>query len=354
MESFSDRHLRDNSTLVGTDEACTWDKPRKESAPILLEELKLGTKEARPAESKIKPCKLYPLNLQQVRDRLSDICQNTGCISPFLKQTPIEQQPKPLSMYDITDLYLSQTSTTGTFKDFMQTVITPEMCLDIEKETRGQSSNNNWFTHRLGRITASTAHKVLHFRDTGNLNNYISNQIMTRKHFTSKFTDYGIQFEPVAKQFYKDYAQKTHTNVVFQESGLVVDCKYPFLGASPDLIVNCKCCNVGVIEIKCPYSKMNALPTELPYVLNDHFCISNGKVTLKHSSSWFVQIQMQMGLKQCLYGDLVIYTQVSPFIGVYRIEFDEVFFHDLILKLTSFFHRYILPLLISKSSAKEG
>ena len=45
-----------------------------------------------------------------------------------------------------------------------------------------------------------------------------------------------------------------HVNFSLSKSGLVIDCKYPFFGASPDGVIKCRCCEFGVLEIKCPYS----------------------------------------------------------------------------------------------------
>ena len=46
------------------------------------------------------------------------------------------------------------------------------------------------------------------------------------------------------------------------EAGLFIDPYRPFLGASPDGIVNCKCCGKGVIEIKCPLCVKDGLPED--------------------------------------------------------------------------------------------
>ena len=45
-----------------------------------------------------------------------------------------------------------------------------------------------------------------------------------------------------------------HTNFTVSSSGLVLNPKWPHLGASPDGIVNCSCCGRGVLEVKCTYS----------------------------------------------------------------------------------------------------
>ena len=45
---------------------------------------------------------------------------------------------------------------------------------------------------------------------------------------------------------------KSHLNHSINLSGLILNPDFPYLGASPDGIVNCSCCRVGCLEIKCP------------------------------------------------------------------------------------------------------
>ncbi|CAG2243755.1 unnamed protein product [Mytilus edulis] len=46
-----------------------------------------------------------------------------------------------------------------------------------------------------------------------------------------------------------------HGNFEMKDIGLVLNSKFPYLGASPDEIANCDCCGEICIEIKCPYRK---------------------------------------------------------------------------------------------------
>lgn len=39
---------------------------------------------------------------------------------------------------------------------------TEEQCSQVEEETKGQAACKAWHQHRVGRITGSTAHRVLH------------------------------------------------------------------------------------------------------------------------------------------------------------------------------------------------
>ena len=44
---------------------------------------------------------------------------------------------------------------------------------------------------------------------------------------------------------------KSHVNHSVDLSGVILNPDFPYLGASPDGIVNCSCCGVGCLEIKC-------------------------------------------------------------------------------------------------------
>ena len=44
---------------------------------------------------------------------------------------------------------------------------------------------------------------------------------------------------------------ESHVNHSVNLSGLTWNSDFPYLGASPDAIVNCSCCGVGCLEIKC-------------------------------------------------------------------------------------------------------
>ena len=66
------------------------------------------------------------------------------------------------------------------------------------------------------------------------------------------------------------------------DSGLIINPLWPYIGASPDGIVECNCCSKCVLEIKCPYSHRNE--TIKSAVANDvNFCLKideNGELQL--------------------------------------------------------------------------
>ena len=48
-----------------------------------------------------------------------------------------------------------------------------------------------------------------------------------------------------------------HCAFTVNESGLFLNTKWPYLDASPDGVVTCRCCSKGVVEIKCPFCHCN-------------------------------------------------------------------------------------------------
>ena len=65
---------------------------------------------------------------------------------------------------------------------------------------------------------------------------------------------------------------KEHENFNLIDAGLFIDHVDPFLGASPDGMVQCNCCGKGVLEIKCPYCYK-----DLPEHDDSSFCMVNQK-----------------------------------------------------------------------------
>ena len=61
----------------------------------------------------------------------------------------------------------------------------------------------------------------------------------------------GNENENHARHKYCEYMSKSHVNHSVDLSGVILNPDFPYLGASPDGIVNCLCCGVGCLEIKC-------------------------------------------------------------------------------------------------------
>ena len=62
---------------------------------------------------------------------------------------------------------------------------------------------------------------------------------------------YGREMEESPRENY--YALGgPYSNFGITKTGLHISANYPHLGASPDGIIDCKCCDKGLVEIKCP------------------------------------------------------------------------------------------------------
>ena len=73
-----------------------------------------------------------------------------------------------------------------------------------------------------------------------------------------------------------------------EKSGLIVNTLWPFLGASPDGIRICACCQKKLIEVKSMYAKRN-LP---PHVAaEENLMLVDGKYEIKKETKWNYQIQ---------------------------------------------------------------
>ncbi len=111
-----------------------------------------------------------------------------------------------------------------------------------------------WFNMRTGRITASKFQAASHASPSSSsisLSMSICHPEMNK--FKTAATKWGCDHERVAQEKYIQLSQHSHDEFNFQEAGLFLSTKYPFVGASPDGLVKCLCCSNGICEIKVQY-----------------------------------------------------------------------------------------------------
>lgn len=137
---------------------------------------------------------------------------------------------------------------------FDSLVITEQACESIESRTRSQALSANWFAYRTGRVTASKLYDVCHTRLESPSVSLLKSICMP--HADKPSTPpmkYGREKEAEALLKYKCLCEKQHEDVTFKEAGLFVRTEHVYLGATPDLLVECSCCGAGVVEVKCPW-----------------------------------------------------------------------------------------------------
>lgn len=134
-----------------------------------------------------------------------------------------------------------------------------------------------------------------------------------------------------------------HDNLECKLSGFVIDNNSPYLGCSPDGLLECKCCGQGCLEIKCPYKFSEETPINAACLDKTNFHIENDTPLMKRNdtSPYYCQIQCQLAVTKRKWCDFVLFT----FKGVHheRIPFDEQFWSNVLPKLASFYSSYVLP-----------
>lgn len=123
---------------------------------------------------------------------------------------------------------------------------------------------------------------------------------------------WGREKEAIAREQYSREAESNHSTfelktIAHLNSGLHVNWQFPHLGTSPDGLLSCSGCGEGLLKIKCPYSKQDQHPRDIP--INDTKCYLNSsdraiQLSATHNYFYF-QIQGQMAVCDRSYTDFV-------------------------------------------------
>ena len=68
--------------------------------------------------------------------------------------------------------------------------------------------------------------------------------------FKTVATNWGCEHEKVAISRHLSISLKRHHKFQVMECGFFICTSHPFIGVSPDSVVECTCCNEGICEIK--------------------------------------------------------------------------------------------------------
>ncbi len=184
-------------------------------------------------------------------------------------------------------------------------------------ELSQEHDEEEWKKYREGRVTASIAHMIRSFtpaRHTPAHTPSVALTILGASSFRgNQATEYGKRHEAVARAMYQENPgsfHKTPESVQVKLCGMCLDVDNPLISASPDGLVNCKCCGLGLIEIKCMYKHRNENVLEIPSLdASVPFVTHKGQIFLKKNSKWYDQIIVQLGVTRRDYCDLVVYSE---------------------------------------------
>ena len=224
----------------------------------------------------------------------------------------------------------------------------------IPQNTTGQSSVPEWTEQRKGRLTANRFHqictrtKTLQETSSKDASCLLSSLLGYKEMPNTASIKHGCAMEPHAKAYYLSVTKKKHKKLTSSEAGLVVMEEKPYIAVLPDLQIECICCGKGFVEVKCPYSIRDTVPSakNLKYLE-----MIGKKVVLKKNSNYYYQIQGQMGVTGRSYTDLLIFTSHGNIIQ--RVMFDKSFWLSMLNKLEWFWNECLCPELLLENIKKE-
>lgn len=149
---------------------------------------------------------------------------------------------------------------------------------ELEELTQGQSRTGLWFQARAGWITASNMYAACQTAPD-RLAKSVMNTICPsdardesekKKRYVPAI-QWGKEHETQALGFYMEDTAKNHFLFTCKSSGFFISPDYPFIGTSPDAVVECSCCDKGCVEVKCPYTKRFQSVNEIAQ--DENFCL---------------------------------------------------------------------------------
>ena len=136
-----------------------------------------------------------------------------------------------------------------------KTSITKEQVQHIEIITHNQNNKSLWIKFRQGRITASIFKEAFcKVSDDQNILNPLKLKTITKKicetkesDFKSNATEWGITNEPIGRKMYIQLMKNKHKWLHVNKTVFFISVDYPFIGASPDGIIQCRCNDEGLL-----------------------------------------------------------------------------------------------------------
>ncbi|CAN7981275.1 unnamed protein product [Ixodes pacificus] len=202
--------------------------------------------------------------------------------------------------------------------------LTDEQRTEVTQSTIGQADNRRWHEKRQGRITASLFSAVIRCTKP----EYLVKRILyPGPDAASEDMWYGRTHEGTAVAAYVELMAAYEQPMQVHETGLHVHQDHSFIAASPDRVVTIGT-EEGLLEVKCPPSKIGQTPAEA--CQDRKFCceLVDGDVRLKKTHAYFYQVQGQMAVTGHKWCDFVVWTNnetVARSTNIETISFDAKF-----------------------------
>ena len=235
----------------------------------------------------------------------------------FCPKSPVPNIPKlPKSLRD---LYSPHHLNDCDFSTVYEEEISEEDKEFIERSTREQGNSLLWYSIRVGRITASVAHSVLHTNMDSPSASVLLKICMPGNRIHTTAISWGKDNEEKAIQSLLVELRKVHKNVSIGKTGLRLHPKFNFIGASADGVGSCDCHGKFLVEVKCPFKHRDKL--SIHDCLNDSsFCIGHN-LQHKEGHPYMTQVQLQMNVHE---RKEVLFTVWTPQFCFYtRVQYNE-------------------------------
>ncbi|XP_076301517.1 uncharacterized protein LOC143219390 [Lasioglossum baleicum] len=209
---------------------------------------------------------------------------------------------------------------------------------NVQRNTVGQWKSAEWLMKKSKLLTASNF-GVVCSRLKGTLcKKLVENLLYPRKLDENLAIRYGRKYEHTARE-----ELASREGITIEECGLFIDASIPYLGASPDGLID----DDGIVEIKCPYTAENVTPEEAiqsVQAVKTMFTDSTG-TALRKTHRYFYQVQGQLhitGRKYCIF---CVWTRKG--IKSIRVDRDDDFWKlQMEPKLSRFYLNCMLPELV--------
>ena len=236
----------------------------------------------------------------------------------------------------------------------------------VDNNTSKQWQCEEWYLHKAGFITASKCKRVFTRQETLDKNKEedVSKLVEVIALAKTPHThpqqqemepqnarEWGLFHEESARKAYQRVASHIHHKLELVSKGFLISKSKPFLGASVDNIQQCQCsdgCPNKVVEYKCPWKHRDLHPKEA-FLTPEIGGIKNGEeFTLKPTSQYYFQLQLQMFVSELAFNVLVVWTTK----GIFNVEvpYNPSFMLNVCAKLEKFWKIQVLPFLMAEIS----
>lgn len=228
--------------------------------------------------------------------------------------------------------------------DLLKQISVPQSRIrEIERLTAGQSSNPMWMQVRRGRLTASIFYRVhtkvesLKKKPSTDCCKLIASLLNPPSLVHIPHIAAGSALESAAvNAFQAELCSIGHKNVKVDTCGIYISEDMPFLGASPDGVVSCSCCEeIRLLEVKCPTKEIQ----ELIY-------LDDNKL-LKKKTAYYGQVQGQLAITGLVHSYFYVFTQTGTSCDM--IKRNDKFCKTLLNNLELFYTQYMGPAILKKA-----